>query len=309
MSLAELVRDKIRLLGVQAASEYFHVSTGTISNWLNGKTSPSIEAVELVLPDAKIAPDQTTDIEPKVTMWEGRKVAILMPSYRSFNPDTHWTLMANYARYGAEKIALIPPQKGTVIHEARNKLIDKVMKTDATSFIMVDDDMVLPFGEEKYFNNLYGANIGPKAGVNAISRIMSHPTECGIVGALYFGRHAAGKAQCEIGFRSSQESQKLRLGKYQSLVPTIWVGTGFIRIERWVIEKMKAAIDAGQFQDCAPRALDKWYGYFQPLSVGVGEDVSFGTRAQSLGIASYVDAGLVALHAGTALYGPNNTTG
>jgi len=311
MILRKLVTDKIEEIGVVAAAEYFHVSVGTVSNWATNKTNPSLSAVELVMADMPKPMPQVAPEPEVLTMWEGRKVAILSPVYRTMNPATHWTLMANYARYGPEKIALIPPITGTVIHEARNRCIDKAMKTDAEDFIMPDDDMIFPFGESAYFNAKWAGTAKKPipAAYNSISKIMSHPKGIGIVGALYFGRHPKGRAQCESGMRSAAASDAYRNGEHKGLVKEGWVGTGFIRIERWVIEKMKAHVDAGNWPEIKPVIDTNWYGYFNPLRVGVGEDVSFGRRASELGIQSYVDASLVALHAGEAYYGPHNTSG
>lgn len=306
LNLKKIVRDKIHEIGVEEAAKLYNVSSGTVSNWATGKTSPSIDAVEATLESLPVVENTAPE---KLTMWEGRKVAILQPVYRSFNPDTHFTLFANYVKYGPEKIALIPPLKRTTIWEARSILIDKAMKTDAQTFIMVDDDMILPFGEALYFNQHYKAKLPPaSAGVNAISRIMSHGSDKGIVGCLYFGRHAKGKAQCAHGFESAHGNAELRNHSRQGLVKTGWVGTGFIKIERWVIDKMKAEIDAGKFPDCKPLDASRHYGYFTPLRVGVGEDVSFGRRAEDIGIASYVDATLECLHVGETNFYSGNTS-
>ncbi len=240
-------------------------------------------------------------------MWEGRKVAMLLPVYRTFNADTHFTLFANYIKYGPEKIAMLTPQKRTVIHEARSMLIHRAMKTDAETFIMCDDDMILPFGHAEYFNQTFGAGLPPEqAGHNSISRIMSHGRDFGIIGALYFGRHERGKAQCSLGFEDNEKNLSLRRLEHKGLIKSGWVGTGWIKIERWVIEKLKAEIDNGKWPECMPIQDGGHYGYFSPIRVGVGEDVSFGRRAESIGIDSYVDAGLVALHNGECNWGPRN---
>ncbi len=188
-------------------------------------------------------------------------------------------------------------------------LVDKAYKTmpDAEYYIMPDDDMIFPYGYAANFNQDYGSRLpDSSAGLNAISRIMSHGPEKGIVGALYFGRHAKGRAQCDLGFKSDAENKNLREGKYSGLVPMLWVGTGFIRIARWVIKEMRDAIDQGQWPECKPANESRWYGYFQPLRVGVGEDVSFCTRAKAIGIQSYLDSTLVCLHNGECNFGPNN---
>lgn len=242
-------------------------------------------------------------------MWEGRKVMMLLPVYRTFCADTHFTLFANYAKYGPEKLSM-EIIKRTVIHEARNMLIDKFMKTDAETAIMVDDDMILPCGNADLFNGRYGAGVPVRsAGFNAISRLMSHGKDKGIVGALYFGRHDIGQAQCEQGFGKTQEAEndKFRKFGYKDLIATGWVGTGFIKIERWVIEKMKAEIDSGKWEEAKPAYAGSWYGYFSPLGTRIGEDVSFGRRAKEIGIQSYVDTSLIALHNGERNYGPANT--
>lgn len=253
--------------------------------------------------------DPVAEVETELTMWEGRKVMVLLPVYRSFNADTHFSLFANYARYGPEKLAL-EIIKGTVIHEARNQLAEKFMRSGAETALMFDDDMILPCGSPAWFNGNCGAGVSERsAGFNAISRLMSHGKDKGIVGGLYFGRHEWGQAQCEQGFAKNREieNEKFRAGSYQDLVPTGWVGTGAIKIERWVFEKLKAAIDQGVFPESTPHHDGSWYGYFSPIKTAVGEDVSFCTKAKKLGIQTYVDASLVCLHEGSRKYGPRTT--
>jgi hypothetical protein len=190
-------------------------------------------------------------------------------------------------------------------------LIDKAMKnTTAETFIMCDDDMILPMGNPSYMNGNHAAGIPLRsASFNAISRIMSHGKDKGIVGALYFGRHELGQAQCELGFgrTKEQENEKLRRFAYQDLVPTGWVGTGFIKIERWVLEKLKEEIDKGTWKECTPHHAGHWYGYFSPIGSAIGEDVSFCARAKSIGIQTYLDASLICLHQGEKNYGPTST--
>lgn len=257
---------------------------------------------------------QNLSVKASLTMWEGRKVFIGHPVYRSFNAKTHFTLFACYKDYGPEKLGMVEPVEGTVIHEARNILIDRMMKIpEAETFIMPDDDMVFPCGSEAYFNGRLNAGVSPEsARFNAISRIMSHGRSKEIVGALYFGRHEFGQAQCEWGFGGGagqkQRNVEFRAGQHKGLIPMAWVATGFIKIERTAIEKLKKAIDDGMFPECKPKPEQGWYGYFAPVSTGIGEDVSFGLRMQKIGVQSYLDASLVCLHAdGGTLYGPKNT--
>jgi hypothetical protein len=308
LNLKQRVTAKIDELGAKEASRFFGVSAGTISNWSTGKTSPSIG---LVLADGELDPPAPVEVpDPELTMWEGKKVFILQPVYRSIHPDTHFTLFANYAKYGPERLGLIQEHR-TVIYEARSILVHKFLKTDGEYVIMNDDDMILPCGNAALFNGKYKANLPESvAGQVAFSRLMSHGPDKQIVGALYFGRHDEGKAQCCLGFESASENEKLRSGHYKGLVPTDWVGTGLIRIHRSVFEKMKREIDGGRWPDIAPVGPDGgWYGFFTPFRVRMGEDVAFGRRCREIGIQSYVDAGLVCLHVGETRFGPKNTKG
>lgn len=253
---------------------------------------------------------QSLSAKASLTMWEGRKVFLMHPVYRSFNAKTHFTLFACYKDYGPERLGMVEPVEGTVIHEARNILVDRAMKnTEAETFIMPDDDMVLPCGSEAYFNGRLRAGISSEsAKFNAISRIMSHGRDKEIIGALYFGRHEFGLAQCEWGFNSMQRNVEFRAGQHRGLIAMPWVATGFIKIERTAIEKLKKAIDDGMFPECKPKPEQGWYGYFHNVSTGIGEDVSFGLRMNKIGVQSYLDASLVCLHAdGNTLYGPKNT--
>ncbi len=305
--LKKIVRNEIERIGVEAASRAFGVSVGTISNWVSGKTAPSITALEVVM-DGQ-APERTLNPEASdIVMWEGRKVMILLPVYRSFCPDTHYTLFANYAKYGPEKIGMLI-EKRTVIHESRNILVHKALKTDAEDFIFFDDDMLLPCGSVDLFNGRYRAGVPDRCAMhNAISRLMSHGPEHKIVGSLYFGRHELGRAQCALGFESDAESANLRNHRtYTGLLPMRWIGTGGLKIHRSVFEDMRKAIDEGQFEECKPVNDSLWYGFFNPRRVGMGEDVSFGNRAYELGIPSYLDPELELLHMGESPFGSRNT--
>ncbi len=209
--------------------------------------------------------------------------------------------------FGPDKIAM-EMRKRTLIYEARSFLTDKWMKSGQETGIMVDDDMILPCGNVGVFNGTYGAGLPDNlAGLNAISRLMSHPKEIGIVGALYFGRHRAGRAQCASGFASDSENRKLHLHEYTGLKTEEWVGTGCIRIQRWVIEAMDKAIEEGKWPELKRRSDDRWNGYFTPRRVEEGEDVAFCRRAGELGIQTYLDTDLECLHVGDENFSGRNT--
>ncbi len=303
-SLKSMVVSRIQEIGVKEASKLFGVSIGTVSNWAAGKTSPSIDALEAILPRDEKVDDELHD-------WAGKEVLILLPVYRSFNPFTHFTLFANYAKYGPDKLGLEMKTR-TVIHESRNILIDAFMKNkSAKTALMFDDDMILPCGMPNRFNTKYKAKLPNNlASQVTISRLMSHGEDKGVVGGLYFGRGPNGHAQCASGFSKTNENAKLHELEYTGLKPEGWVATGCLKIEKWVIERLKGEIDNGRWPECKPIDESKWYGYFTPVKVGVGEDVSFGRRCAEIGIQSYVDTSLVCGHAdGNYIYWPWNTKG
>lgn len=305
MDLQKLVRDKIAALGVKDAARYFGISLGTASNWSSGKTCPSVDAVQMLLEESGLlqAPKQ------ELAMWEGRKVHIGLPVYRYFSADTHYTLFANYAKYGAEKVGMTM-EKRTLIYEARSILTHKFLhKTDAEWLVMADDDMVIPPGNAGIMNGNYKANMPePSASLVGLSRLMSHPWDKKIVGSLYFGRHANGLAQNWMGFNQVHENDNLRKHVYNHLMPMEWVGTGFIRVHRSVFETMRNEIDKGRWPECKPKNETLWYGFWHPIQVGVGEDVSFGRRCSEIGIQSYLDPVLECLHIGDNPYHGRNTS-
>lgn len=302
----QLVKSKIGELGVKDAAKFFGVSMGTVSNWKTGKSDPPIRAVEMVYDEPAFVNGEREEI----TMWNGREVIMLLPVYRTFNPDTHYTLFANYAKYGPEKIGMLH-KKRTLIYEARNILVHKAKQIEPKPkyVIFCDDDMILPCGNPGVFNDIYEAKVPvANASLNAISRLMSHPPDKRIVGALYFGRHSKGPAQCSLGFADKSANARLRKGQYKGLLADEWVGTGLLRINMDVFEQMDKEIAKGRWPECAPVGLDGWAGYFCPQRVRMGEDVSFGRRAKEIGIQSYVDTSLICLHNGDRNYGPSNTS-
>lgn len=305
MNLTKRVQAKIEELGIPEAAKFFGKSIGTVTNWKTGKNPPTIEAAELCLASGAGEYDPG-DPDEAMTDWEGKKLIVLLPAYQYINPKTHFTLFANYAKYGPEKIGIRYKQR-TLIEEARSVLIHAAYEeTEAEDYLFVDNDMVIPCGNEGIYNGRYNAGVKPAtARMNAISRIMSHPKEKGIIGGLYYGRNEFGKPQCGQGFRN-KDSSDFRKGKVSGLIETEFVGTGFMRIPRWVIAEMKKAIDEGKFPECKPATKDGHYGYFAKPN-GIGEDVSFCRRASQLGIKSYVDTDLVCLHEGSMLFGPRNT--
>lgn len=291
--VVEMVRNVISGLKREEAAEKFNVSVGTIQNWANAKAGPSAEAIQIVLNDYY-------DQKHELTIWEGRKVFLLLPVYRQYEPAMIFSLLRNYAQYGAEKIGMFYQEK-TLISDARNILVDKFLKTNGEWAIFIDSDMILPMGDAAMFAK-FGAQL-PAASQSMLfmDRIMK--TDKPIIGALYFSRGPLGKAQYCEAFESVQENQRAHAMINPGVKQTKWVATGAMRIHRSVFEKMREAAPK-EFPEIVPAGKDFPWGYFNQITSGIGEDVSFCLRAGRIGINSYVDTGLVCMHVGTQIYGP-----
>jgi hypothetical protein len=250
------------------------------------------------------------DEQLPVTHWSGKKVNIAVMSYRYINPDVHFSLYANYAEHGPDKIGLIRAPKGTEIHRTRSMVANSFMRGDAEYLIMVDDDMLLPFGNESAYERLVhdicGESVPHRAGnCRAISKIMSHGPEIGIVGGLYVARN---KHRSPMVWGVDREAAKK--GALTGLHKCDWIATGFIRIHRSVFQKIKDAAPT-KFKDIMPRgeanSPGDYHGYFLPRINHQGEDSSFAARAREVGVQSYLDADIKLGHVGEYVYMPGQS--
>jgi GT2 family glycosyltransferase len=182
----------------------------------------------------------------------------------------------------------------------------KFLRTTAEWAIFVDDDIVLPCGSADVFNQEFQAGIpNPYAGYLFIDRMMSNNLP--LVGALYFGRHPAGKAQYSGGFESAIENRAAHQLVNPGIKPCSWVATGAMKIHRSVFERIMA-VAPEHFPDIIPTQEGKAWSFFQRMGKGIGEDVSFCWRAAKAGIQPHVDTSLICLHEGICYYGPANTS-
>lgn len=303
--LIKLVIDKINQLGDKAAQEYFEVSAGTISAWKSLKTFPSIVAAQKCWDESLAcqAPEVWGATNPS-------HIAILMPAYESIEPVTFFTLFRAIKNYGMDKVTVIPRWR-TLIVEARNDLVERALLTNAEYFIWVDADSVVPCGNSAVAKH-HGLNIPEqKAARNAITRLMSHPADKLVVGALYKDRRGGNRAQCEAAFRSPQENERLLgyfTGKTQgdALEKQGWVGFGMVRTHRSVFERMKeAAKPGGPLEEIRPPAgrESEPYGYFDTTRQARGEDVKFCRRCGQIGVEVFLDPGCILGHIGKVIFG------
>jgi hypothetical protein len=265
-----------------------------------------IDAAEL----ASLRLTANRPIETPVVTWEGKRVCLCTPFYKTTNPATAICLGATMGKYGLDKIGWRWKMGDAMVYHSRNYIADRFLETGAEWSFWLDDDIIFPFGNSAVLRSL--ASVGDKypdnlLGVDTLPQLLSHGKE--LVGGLYFGRNDKGKGY----FGNAQDPgmhRNLLDPSFTQLLPTYWVATGLLLIHRDVFLKIREAcpeIAPGEriaAEDGYPYYIDYW-DYFGPLS-GRGEDVSFCSRAKKAGIQAYVDTGVRAFHVGYACYNWHN---
>jgi hypothetical protein len=240
----------------------------------------------------------------EVSKWEGKKVCILMPWYRTTNPATAFALFAMGVDYG-NRITGFMELGNALIYKARNKLADQFVNSNSEYAFWADDDIIFPIGRAGWFrwiNQLPSSFPESFASRHSIDRLLSHNKT--IVSGLYFGRQVKGQPMYHEGLRERGSNIAAR-SYIDELRPTDWIPTGFKLVHRSVYEDIRA-----KFPDLAPRKdpgpEGSHWGYYNPIGEA-GEDVSFCIRAKQAGHQPYIDLGLHATHVGYMAYGAHNT--
>lgn len=271
---------------------------------------------------------------PVVAVPESRKVLIALPWYRSACPLTAFALatIMDRRRFGVS----LSFGDAFVVH-ARNKLATQFLSTTFEWMLMLDDDMIFPFGNAEWFNEHTGLGLPEAfAGIHTIDRLLSH--EKTLIGATYFGRSPGAKPVFADG--AKLQELILKRGPEDRIVPTRWVGTGCLLIHRTVfldIEKkfphlsrnenngngqwftssehdLHSAVDeaidilsaGGDPEVLRHKVTERLVEGQHKSSVhsvlGMGEDVQLCVRATQAGHTPFVDLGLWAGHVGSAVY-------
>ena len=271
---------------------------------------------------------------PESRMFEGKKVCIAAPWYKTSEPRTAFSIMA---LLDPNKTAIMLDFGDAFIAHSRNKLTDNFLASGLEWMLTIDDDMVVPFGNASIFRSFTGINSPDKfAGLNTIDRLLSHGKT--LVGSLYFGRWKHGKPVYAEGSESKNEESFVRRGPHDICKPTRWVGTGCLLIHRTVFTAIeaqfphlargadgkggnwftssehdlnKAVVDAlklieagGNIQDVEAILRRGQHLSKRFSGLGVGEDVVFCHRAAQAGHQPHVDLGLICGHTGSYCYGP-----
>lgn len=272
---------------------------------------------------------------PASPMFEGKKVCIVAPWYKSSEPRTAFSIMALLDR---SKTAVMLDFGDAFIAHSRNKLADAFLSSKMEWMLTIDDDMVVPFGNAGIFRSFTGFHSADKfAGLNTIDRLLSHGKT--LVGALYFGRWKHGKPVYAEGAESKNEEAFVRRGPHDICKATRWVGTGCLLVHRTVftaieakfphlarkpdgkggnwftssehdlnegVKNALACIDRGGSVTEVQGILEAAQARSKRFSgLGVGEDVVFCHRAAQAGHQPHVDLGLICGHTGSYCYGPD----
>ena len=270
-----------------------------------------------------------TLLEPTAN-WEGKKVALLFPWYKTVNPVTCMGLMAMLDR---SRMGIIMSHGDAYIAHSRDSLAQRFLRTQCEWAFMVDDDMMIPFGNPAAFRAFTGFDIPDQyAGLHTLNQLISRQKT--LIGGLYFGRQPTGRPMYAEGVAYKDEADAARRGAPADLVkPTRWVATGCMLIHRSVFEDIDKKFPEIEQKFFSPGehdvvtaareavALLEQSDAAQALAVlqrglqlakanspsGVGEDVTFCVRAAAAGHQPFVDWTVVCGHVGTAVYGPKNT--
>lgn len=266
---------------------------------------------------------------PAEQLREGRNVFVALPWYKSASPLTSFSLLAMADR---TRMAFGLGFGDAFIAHSRNNLATQFVNSSLEWMLMVDDDMILPFGDAKWFNGVTHLNLPEKfAGMHTLNRLLSHGKT--LVGAMYFGRWRKGHPVFAEGIPT--EAFLRKNGPIDELRPTRWVGTGvclfhrtvFLDVERQFPQLSREANDGtGQWFTTFEHDLQKEIdtivkdGPGQDMSDvirrlelarkkssvhssrGMGEDVQMCIRATQAGHQPHVDLGLWCGHVGNFCY-------
>lgn len=298
-------------------------------------------AAQLIAPEAAqelaaVMPGAEVAEPPMVEQSPNPKVCILLPWYKTSNPLTATSVAALLKR---QNTSWSVDFGDAFIAHSRNKLADKFLSKNVEWSVWVDDDMIVPFGDEAWLNHYCGFT-RRIPGVNCIDKLVAHNKT--LVGALYRGRYPGGKWM--FGEASAQPKLNLEIsrGQHKGLRPTAWVATGCLLIHRqvfldieqkfphlarkadgtggnWFSSSEHDLVDGVQrvMQVIEDASVDESTKIVeirrimmrarqaseQNSKLGTGEDVIFCHRARQAGHTAHVDLDCVAGHYGNHVFG------
>ena len=204
-----------------------------------------------------------------------KKLFIAIPSYKFLNVEAVHC-MFNLLSENEDQHRLMALHGGEgFVGRSRNQIVSKFLETDFDELLMIDSDIIYT--------------------PQNVDRIASH--NVGIVAGFY-PKKAPGKTVWVANHLSKNETLR-----EDGLIKVETIGTGFIKIQRQVLEKMR---DSGLATRYIVDGTDIVEYEFFPFRVVNGrlrsEDWAFCDNARELGFDVYGDSKCVLRHLGTAVY-------
>ena len=251
--LTDMVVAKVRELGFPSAATFFGVSEQLVRQWEAGTKPVSLAAVDKVF----VPPEQGF----ANASWEGKKVLLLLPWYKTTNPLTAFCLLALLDR---AKMGAAMEFGDALIAHARNRLLDTLVSTGTEYGFFLDDDMIVPCGNAGWFNRYTGLAVPENfAGLHAIDRLVSRGKT--LVSGLYFQRKEGGRAvylEALAETPSGNEENRVARSAPVDLVKEVtWAGTGCLLVHRSVATDMREKMPW-----LAPQAPGESWHYFSSAS-------------------------------------------
>jgi len=204
--------------------------------------------------------------------FSGRDIFVGFLSYKATNPVTALILTSFALDFGRDKIRFDLELGDKKTHEARNRLVDKFLQTDARWMLMIDDDIIPSIGRPNFLK--HWVSVARNVLEMPLQRHIIHKligNNKSIVGTAYFNGHENSELVC------SDKSLAVRARHFDdALVQVEWTGTGSLLVHRRVFEDIKKS--GGEFFDA--------------------NDASFFSRAKKVGHDTFIDLSIPTFHVG-----------
>jgi hypothetical protein len=259
-----------------------------------------------------------------------RRLCLLLPQYKSTHPLTLYSILAVWDR---RRMSCMMHYNDAVLVHSRNMLAHQFMTaTTAEWALFVDDDMILPTGNQAWMDATTGMTL-PECmhKTNVVDRLLSHNKT--LVGAVAYSRsiHGTGKPCFQEAHDDPKVLRKVRTRALVGLQVTGWVGTGCLLVHRNVFMGIQQ-----RFPHLGPSATSSIWQYFTPSNdyaaelirsaaeapteaerqsllngwdpakglgqAYSGEDVVFCRRARAAGHQPYVDLDCICGHIGSIIW-------
>lgn len=221
--------------------------------------------------------------EVKQATLAGRKLFIGIPAYDGkLNIKTAYglaQLMPEAMRLGVA-VTLSDISNCSLITLARNALVHEFLKTDCTELLFIDADVIVTPDD--------------------IFRLMAQGGTQDISAGAYPRRAKDKKFFTDLYWDENENLEFIG-----SLMRVKRVGTGFMLIQRHVIEKMVAAHPEWEYKNADGATMHALFDFDIVGGQYVGEDYLFCDRATQLGFKVYIDVDISLPHVGTEAFTNN----